>query len=472
MRIQSFINSAPINAISKSTSATAAKITLKKNPFTLEALHEVENCEVLHAVQAIQGANKAFSQWKLSSVPDRITLLNNIIRVLTEQKSEFAKLEATDQGLPQHFISDHSVQAAIDAFIDAKTELEQFTPQNGIYFSPVGVISIIASWNLSVRVICERLAPALAAGNAVLIKVSSQSPVTANILARILEAAAVPIGLVQVLISEDQDVKNLLVSHPGIKGISFIGQLKNAADILKLIASQSQNQFKKIQIASGSKNTAVVLTDPNDSQFQDIIDSFMLGQGQLSWNSNRLFILEKFEKEWEQKIQSFFSEIQPAKSSDDKSSWGPCLKPESFSHFSEIESVALSDQAKLIQPQFKLSSQQQQMFLRPTFTKDMSNCSTLQQDQVMAPLFILSVVKYPFDIAKYSNVSYYGQSAHIWAPDEKIEKIAEQLEVAQVFKNTWSVKQHRPNRGVKQSGFGLQDYRVFGDFFSSVKIMT
>ena len=102
----------------------------------------------------------------------------------------------------------------------------------------------------------------------------------------------------------------------------------------------------------------------------------------------------------------------------------------------------------------------------------MSNCSTLQQDQVMAPLYILSVVKYPFDIAKYSNVSYYGQSAHIWAEDEKIGKIADQLEVAQVFKNLWSVKYHQPNKGVKQSGFGMQDYQVFGDFYSNVKNIT
>lgn len=463
MHIQSFVNS---------SFCTSTNSFQKKNPFSLDSLHVVDSCDTLQIVQAIQGAQKAFAEWKNSTIAERINLLNKIIKIFEEKKIEFSILESVDQGLNEKFILDHNVQAAKNCFVQAVQQLTSFTIKNEISYSATGVVAIIASWNLSLRVISERLAPALAAGNAVILKVSSQSPVTAYIIADILKAADVPSGLVQVLVSNDMDVKNLLVTHPGIKAVSFVGQLKNASDILKKITSQSLNQFKKIQIATGSKNTAIALSDANTPDFFNILESFMMGQGQLSWNSNRLFILEKFEKEWQQKIESYFSEIKPAKAADDISLWGPCIRAESFAQFTEIENMALTDQAKLIQPQLKLTEIQKKCFLRPTFTKDMSNCSTLQQDQVTAPLFILSVVKYPFDIAKYSNVSYYGQSAHIWAEEEKIGKIADQLEVAQVFKNQWSVKHHHPNKGVKQSGFGIQDYQVFGDFYSNVKKMT
>ncbi len=463
MHIQSFINS---------DFSASTKTFHKKNPFSREPLHTVDCCDLMQVVQAIQGAQKAFSEWKNSSVQDRTDLLNKIIKVIEEKKSEFANLESLDQGLPLEFSLNHNVGAALDCFRRAVQELVNHQPQDKKFFSATGVITILASWNLSLRIICERLAPALAAGNAVVIKVSSQSPVTAFILAEVLKSAEIPSGLAQILVSDEAEIKNILVLHPGIKAVSFVGQLKNASEVLKKIADQSLNQFKKIQISTGSKNTAVSLADPNAAEFLDIMESFMIGQGQLSWNSNRLFILEKYEKEWQQKIESCFAEIKPSESNENKFLWGPCIRPESFAQFAQIETMARADQAQLIQPKLQLSNQQQQCFLKPTFTKDMSNCSTLQQDEVMAPLFILSVVKYPFDIAKFSNVSYYGQSAHIWAEESKIDKIAEQLEVAQVFKNSWSVKHHYANQGVKQSGFGIQDDQVFGAFYSNVKNLT
>ena len=107
-----------------------------------------------------------------------------------------------------------------------------------------------------------------------------------------------------------------------------------------------------------------------------------------------------------------------------------------------------------------------------TFTQDMSNCSTLQQDQVMAPLFILSAVKYPFDVAKYSNVSYFGFAAHLYGDTDKLLKVADSLDVGLICQNKWSAQVSGIPKAIKQSGFGLQDRRTFGDFFSNVKKLT
>lgn len=444
----------------------------KKNPFTGQPLHEVGACDIMQVVQAIQGAQKAFSEWKNSSLEDRISLLERMKQVVSAKKKEFAELEALDQGLPLNFVFEHGIEASLNCLDSAISELSHHQTTDEASFSAAGVISLITSWNLSLRIIFERLAPALAAGNAVLIKVSSHSPVTAIVLQNIVLAAKIPEGLIQILIPHDAAAKDLLITHPAIKAVSFVGNLKNSSDILKKISHGSFNQFKKVQISSGSKNSAIALSEPEDSLFKKIMNSFMLGQGQLAWNSNRLFILEKFESQWVEKIKEYFSYLRPANDIYDSSAWGPCLRAESFSNFAEIENLAKKDQARLIQPPWEFTENQNTCFLRPTFTKDMSNCSTLQQDQVVAPLFILSVVKYPFDIAKYSNVSYYGQAAHIWSDESKIPKIAEQLEVALVCKNKWSVEIHQPLQGVKQSAYGLQDYRAFGAFFSNVKKMT
>lgn len=463
MIIQSYINS----TFQKSTSTF-----IKKNPYTQADQHTVESGDIMQAVQSIQGAQKAFAEWKASTPEDRVLLLQKMKENLIKNKLMYAKLEAQDQALPLTFVQRHGVQAAIESFESAIQQLQNHKPSESESFSPNGVTVIVASWNLSLRVISERLAPALAAGNSVIIKVSSASPITATILGQLLADVNAPIGLVQVIVSNQQDVKDILISHPGVKAVSFVGHLKNSSEVLKKISAQSFNQFKKIQIASGSKNSAVVLTAPTDQLFTEVISSFMIGQGQLSWNSNRLFILEKFEQEWVDRITKFLADLKPAKLIEDSSLWHPCLKQESFDHFGEIENLAIQDKAHLIQTGYALTQDEIKSYLNPTFTKDMSNCSTLQQDQVQAPLFILSVVKYPFDVAKYSNVSYYGQSAHIWAEESKVAKVAEQLDVAQIFVNKWSAERHQPNKGVKQSGFGLQDYHVFGEFFSNVKNLT
>lgn len=445
----------------------------KKNPFTGQILHSVDSCGPIEIVKAIQSAQKGFAEWKKSSFTDRIQLLQAFAAVLEAHQDEYAKLEALDQGLPFKFVKQYSIQSAIKTLNNVIQELYAYKPTENKVYSPMGVIAIICTWNLSLRVISERLFAALGAGNTVIVKVSSDSPVTAVILQKLIRQCKAPEGLIQVVTSNQAEVKNLLVTHPGIKAVSFVGQLQTAAEILKQTSAQSLAQFKKIQISSGSKNTAVALTEPNDEIFKLVTESFMIGQGQLGWNSSRLFILEKHEEAWKQKLQDYLGHLKPCESIDDETSlWTPCIKKESFETFAELNSLARADQARLLQAGYPLNESQKHCYLPVTFTQDMSNCSTLQQDQVLAPLFILSTVKYPFDVAKYSNVSYFGLAAHLYGVESKLDKVAESLEVGLVCKNKWSVQVDGPTPGIKQSAFGIQDYRVFGDFFANVKNLT
>jgi len=162
--------------------------------------------------------------------------------------------------------------------------------------------------------------------------------------------------------------------------------------------------------------------------------------------------------------------LTPLENIQGNSLWSPILKKSSIDIFNEIKNIAKADQAKLIFSNHieKISDN----YLRPTFTKDMSKCSTLQQDQVPAPLFIISEIKYSFDIPKYSNVSYYGFGASLWSEGDKAQKIIDHLEVGHISQNRWFIYSSNPIKGVKQSAFGLQDYRIFGDFFSNAKFLS
>ena len=460
MQIQSFINNSYYAGESK---------FIKLNPFTRQSLHEVSSCDLIGLVTAIRSANLAFQDFKSSGISDRRAIIEKIRDLIEEKKIEYAVLEATDQGLPLFFVK----QNLIESVLTNITEVLSQTPiENGIQYSGVGVVALITSWNLSLRVILDRLIPALLAGNAVIIKVSSQSPITAHILSELIAASEAPKSLIQVIVTDDIEVKKTLVSHPGVRAISLTASLETTALVLPLVTNSSFQNFKKIQISSGSKNSAVALTEPTDAVFNAVMNSFMLGQGQLVWNSARLFILEKYEKLWEERITEYLQGLRPSESILDSSAWSPCLKPESFGKFEEIKKQVFEDQGKLIQSSFVLTESQKKTHLPALFTKDMSRCSTLQQDQVRTPVFILSAVKYPFDVAKYSNVSYFGFAAHLWGEVEKLAKVAENLDVGLVSYNKSSVEVSGAVTAVKQSGFGLQDFQSFGAFFSNVKKIT
>lgn len=441
----------------------------KYNPYNLEKLHEVSSCDLLGLVSAIRSANQAFLQWKVSSLEERKLLIEKTKAALVAQANEYALLEASDQGLPLAFVRQNSIGLSIKNIDEV---IQQRPVGENLEYSAVGVIAIVASWNLSLRVILDRLIPAILAGNSVIVKVSSASVVTAHILAEILTVAEAPRGLVNIIVTDDSEVKKTLLAHPGVKAVSFTGSIESTAEILPLIMKTSIQNFKKIQVSSGSKNSAVVLGEPSEENFSQIMNSFLIGQGQLVWNSSRLFILEKFEKQWEEKIKDYLQNLRPSEAPADNSVWTPCLKRKSFSGFGEIKSMAHEDQAKLIECTYSLTDTQKKTFLPAVFTKDMSRCSTLQQDQIHSPVFILSTVKYPFDVPKYSNVSYFGFAAHLWGDRDKLLKVAEGLDVGLAAINKSSVEVPGPVVAVKQSGFGLQDFQSFGAFFSNVKKLT
>lgn len=441
----------------------------KLNPFTNENFHQVFECSVLNLVHAIRDANKAHQEWQKSSFVERKKLIEKIKASIIQHQDEFARLEAQDQGLPVSFIKRYSIDKIIDEInkvINEEIQIDDNQNVNSAY--SVGVIAIISSWNLSLRIVLSSLFPALLAGNAVIVKISSASPVTAEILKRIILESSVPSGLIQVIVSNSTEIKNLLITHPGVHAIRFTGSLNNSVQVIKQAAGVSENSFKKLQIGSGSKNISGCLEAPTAQNIQAVLNSFLIGQGQLAWNSSRLFVLEKYEKEWITAIEDFFQKLKPSEGIEDESSWGPCIKEKSVDFFSGLLKQAKNDQAKLIQADYK-PNEKQARYLLPTFTRDMSKCSELQQQQIFSPFFILNTVKYPFDIAKNANLSYYGYAAHLYGGKNKLTKIADDLEVGAVTFNDWSIGLGSAIEGVKQSGFGIQDTRFFGAFYSNVK---
>lgn len=446
---------------------------VKLSPFDGTVLGHVAQSDAIDLVLSLASSKKAVTASEKFSRSDRAQWLLGIAYELEKNAEELSLHEALHQGLPQSFVLENSVLVSARVFRHVAQDLlsksqadEANTNLKFSQASAVGLIGVIAPWTLSLRVIAERLAPALAAGNAVIIKVSEQSPITGKILGEILTKAGVPAGLVNILQGK-AEVAQAIAGHPSIRGISAVGRASTA----EAVAKAAWTQFKKLQIHSGVKNAGLVLGETDFTLLMpEILKPFLLGQGQMGWNVSRLFILESAQAAFIEELKKYLSTIQPLKSPKGDSAWTPMISDEGRQAILEKIKFGQEEHGKIIWggnlqegPGF---------FIQPTVMLDLPNCSVLQQDEIHGPLLLVTPVKYQHEMAKWVNTSYLSQSAVIWGPADKAIKVAQKLDVASVSINSWLGQEETVVVGHKQSFFGIPDYRWDGAFFSEDKKVT
>lgn len=447
------------------TSSVSGITTPKFNPFDGRLLGQVTCSDAMDVIKALPFAKDAQQGFEKTSLLERAELLLKIADNLEANADRYALLEATHQGLPQKFVKENSVLVAADFFRQAAKACVQ-AERKKILAMPVGLLSIISTWCLSLRVISERLAPALAAGNAVLIKISELSPITAQILVEVFESATLPSGLVQLFQGNGNQVGTVLAAHPSIRAVSFIGKNANSEIVLKAAVAG----YKKIQFSNGAKNSALVLNDTDyRSLMPEILKTFLWGQGQLCWNTHRLFIPEAMSADLVACLKEYLAQLKPAQSAQSDSLWMPLIQASAVDKTIEQSLLAQREHAKIVYGAEK--EKNEGFFVKPTFTLDLTNCSVLQQDELHGPLFIITPVKYQHEMLKWSNTGYLGHSAVVWGPAAKVEKPAQGLQCSYVWTNSWLTNSD-PIPGHKQSSFGNLDLNPFGSFFSDVKKMS
>ena len=428
----------------------------KLNPFTQELLYTQSETTVPELISVIQKANQSFADWKDSSIADRLTLLDKVTQSYKNKMQELAEAEALDQGLPLAFTLKANLEIGLKYLSQFKNELESVA-QDKFYF-PTGVSLVILSWNLSNRLFIKSAIASVLAGNSVIVKLSSKSLAIKKIWEAIFQEAGLPENLIQFVVIKNESLKKILVGHPAIKAVTVYGSLKTCSAIWKQISELSFQQAKKISLFSGAKNSAISLLEPNEDLARTVLDSFFIGGGQLHWNSSRLFFLEKYEQKWTELLNDYLKNLKPSQGIKDSSALTPLLSP---SQLNSLKDQVVTDQGKVISLDDKAM-----------WTYHLSNCSVLQQDELSQPLYILFPVKYPFDIPKHVNNGYYGAEASIWGEVNKDNKVVKQLDVGLISVNQWSVYSEVMSKSVKQSGLGSQDYRIFGEFHSNVKILS
>lgn len=373
---------------------------------------------MIQVIQSIQNAKKALLAPEQPSAAERMGRLKILL----------AAAEKLFENLEYEF----EKRASLCAVQNAISELESEVANS----RPTGLIVILLPTVLPWQTLFERLAPALAAGNAVIVKPSSRETKVFEWLSALTELAP----WLQVVQGTGEEVGSILTQHPAVRGVSVACRTGVAEKILK---SGTLGQ-KKWQISKPAHNSAVFMDAiPTSAQVDLLLRACTEGGGSTPWNITNIFVSEKGELELHRLLKERMLDLK----------WKPDLD---FGILQMQKQVLIADQGREI-----ISAES-----GAAFFKDVSHCSVLQQDEMQAPLFLVSTYKYIHEAAKWANVGYLNQICLLIGDVAKAERFQLKLDFGKILINCWPGQWQGPLVGAQQSFFGIPDFRTFGDFYS------
>src|ERR671938_2170142 len=297
--------------------AESGKTFTTPNPATGEPLAEVAEADKADVDKAVAAARRAFEgKWGKLSARDRGRLLYKLSQLIEERSKELAELETADNGKPIReslYVDLPQVVENFEYFAGYATKIEGETiPVPGQMFNytlrePIGVCGQIIPWNFPLLMAAWKLAPALAAGNTVVLKPAEQTPVNAMELGRLIQEAGFPDGVVNIVPGYGETAGAALASHPGIDKIAFTG----STEVGKKIAHAAAGNLKKVSLELGGKAPNIVFAD---ADMEQAVSGAMMGifynQGQVCCAGSRLFLDERVKDEFLERFKARAEKIK------------------------------------------------------------------------------------------------------------------------------------------------------------------
>src|SRR5216683_2615816 len=376
--------------------AESGKTFSSPNPATGETFAEVAEADKADVDKAVAAARKAMTgKWSKMSARDRGRLLYKLSQLIEEHAGELAALETTDNGKPikeSTYIDLPGVVENFEYFAGWSTKIEGETiPVPGQMFNytlrePVGVCGQIIPWNFPLLMAAWKLAPALACGNTVVLKPAEQTPVTALELAKLIQEAGFPEGVVNIIPGYGETAGAALASHPGIDKIAFTG----STEVGKLIAKSAAENLTKVSLELGGKAPNVIFADADMDQ---AVNGAMMGifynQGQVCCAGSRLFVEETVKDEFLARLKARAERILVGDPTSKDTQMGPQVSEEQLDRIKGYVDVARGEGATVVtggdSPQLEPAFQKG-YFFQPTIFSEVDNTMRVAQEEIFGPV--------------------------------------------------------------------------------------
>ncbi len=426
------------------------------NPATGLKLSEVAQAGAKDVDLAVQAAQKALPGWRRLSGEDRARYLFRIARVLLERAREFAVLETLDNGKPIKETRDVDVPLAAQHFFyhaGWADTLELLFP--GERVEPVGVVGQVIPWNFPLLMAAWKLAPALAAGNTVVIKPAETSPLTALRLCEVFQQVGLPEGVVNV-VTGDGATGQALVRHPDLDKVAFTGSTEVGKEIQKAVAGRRVD----LTLELGGKAAHLVFEDAAlDQAVEGVVRGIFFNQGHVCCAGSRLLVQEGVHDVFVQKLERRMARIRVGDPLDKNTDMGAIHSRPQLRRIEALVKSGVEEGATMFQPRCELP--RKGFWFAPTMFTGVSQTHRIAREEIFGPVLSVSTFRTPDEAVQKANDTSYGLSAGIWTDKgARILWAAERMRAGVVWNNTFNrFDAAAPFGGFQESGFGREGGR-------------
>ncbi|MEC7583174.1 MAG: aldehyde dehydrogenase family protein [Planctomycetota bacterium] len=423
------------------------------NPATEETLSEVSQAGSDDVDRAVQAATKALPGWRALSGDERARYIYRIARVLLERAREFACLETMDGGKPIRESRDVDVPLAAQHFFyhaGWADKLDLLFP--GGRPEPLGVVGQVIPWNFPLLMAAWKIAPALAAGNCVVLKAAETTPLTALRLAEVCQQAGLPKGVVNIL-TGDGRTGAALVQHPGLAKVAFTGSTEVGKQIQQAIAGRGV----ELTLELGGKAAHVVFEDAAiDQAVEGVVRGIFFNQGHVCCAGSRLLLQESVHDLFVDKLKSRMERIRVGDPMDKNTDMGAINSSAQLGRIRELVQSGVDEGADLYQPGCELP--EQGYWFPPSVFTGVAASNRVVREEIFGPVLTVMTFRTPEEAVEKANNSNYGLSAGVWTDKgARILWLAERLRAGVVWNNTFNrFDPAAPFGGFQESGFGRE----------------
>jgi aldehyde dehydrogenase (NAD+) len=445
-----FINGAFVDPVEGETFSTI-------NPATEEHLSSVSAAGATDIDHAVQAARTAFDNvWGPMKPAERAKYLYRIARLLQERAREFAVLETLDGGKPikeSRDIDIPLVAAYFFYYAGWADKLDYAFP--GIDPKPVGVAGQIIPWNFPMLMLAWKIAPALAAGNTVVLKPAETTPLTALLFAQLCSEAGLPDGVVNI-VTGDGRTGAAIVEHPDIDKIAFTGSTGVGKAIRRAVAGTG----KKLTLELGGKGAHIIFDDaPLDQAVEGVINGIFFNQGHVCCAGSRLFVQESIRDELLDKLRVRLDTLRVGNPLDKNTDVGAINSAAQLQRIEALVATGRDAGVDMFQSSCELPTKG--FWYSPTVFTDVSQSHRIAQEEIFGPVLATMTFRTPDEAIEKANNTPYGLSAGVWTTKgSRILWMADRLRAGVVWANTFNkFDPTSPFGGYKESGFGREGGR-------------
>ncbi len=438
------------------------------NPATGEIIAQEACCDEEWVDTCVGSAQEAFDSqlWQDMMPANRGNLLYRLSDLI-EKSKDLATLEMVDTGKPLSQIRDGEIPLAVSilrfyAGAADKIEGRVKTTAGGAFFlttwEPYGVVAGILPWNYPLVNVAMKVAPALAAGNAIVIKPSVETPLSAVAFGKMCIEAGIPPGIVNIVLGKGSLTGNYLVNHPSIKKISFTG----STNIGKAIQVQATEQLKAVNLELGGKNAIIVFEDANLEKAADaVLYSAFVNAGQLCVSCSRLLVQDTIQSEFEKLLLKKLQKIRIGDPENPDTLVGPMITKSQYDmalNYMRIASeegctILAGGEAMEMQDQFRNG-----YWLEPTIVTGAKPEMKVASEEIFGPVLSIISFRDEAEAIRISNSVVYGLSGSVWTADgARSMRLIKALKTGIIWVNSMLTGYpHIPVPPHKMSGTGVE----------------